>query len=43
MKNEIGGVVALMGEKGNANALVAKPEGKRPFGRLCIDGRIILK
>jgi hypothetical protein len=23
--------------------LVGKPEGERPLGRLCIDGRIILK
>jgi hypothetical protein len=33
-----------MGEMRNAyEILVGKPEGKSPFGRLRVDGRIILK
>jgi hypothetical protein len=33
-----------MGEKRNAyRGLVGTPEGKRPLGRLCIDGKMVLK
>jgi hypothetical protein len=38
------GDIAHMGEVRNVDKiLVGKLEGKRPSGRLCIDGRIILK
>jgi hypothetical protein len=32
-----------MGEKRNAHSFYGKTEGKKPFGNLGIDGRIILK
>jgi len=38
------GHVAHMGEMRNAcKTLVGKPEGKKPFGRLGIDGKIIVE
>jgi len=43
-KNEVGGALAPMWEgRGVHRVLVGKPEGKRPFGRPDVDGRIILK
>jgi hypothetical protein len=36
------GHVACMGEKRNGDRiLVGKPEGKRPLGRIYVDGRIM--
>jgi hypothetical protein len=38
------GHVAHMGEvRGACNILVGRPEGRRPLGRLSIDGRITLR
>jgi len=36
------GYVAHM-EKGAYRVLLDKPEGERPFGGLCVPGKIILK
>jgi hypothetical protein len=42
--DEISSACSTHGEKRNAyRALVGKPEGKRPLGRLGIGGRIIVK
>ena len=42
IKNEKGGLCGMCGG-GECTVLVGKPEGKRPLGRLEMDGRIMLK
>lgn len=42
MKNEMGGLGGMCGG-GECRLLVGKPEGKRPLGRLGMNGRMMLK